>query len=89
MRVSKDYVVRDVAGEVLLIPTGEAAVRFQGMFTLNELGRFLFDALAEETTLPELVAKVTSEYDVSAETAEADALEFLHELRRYGALIGE
>lgn len=87
MRASKDYVVRDVAGEVLLIPTGEAAVRFGGMFTLNELGRFLFDALAEETTLDALVGKVTSEYDVDAETARADALEFLQALRTYGALV--
>ena len=35
MRVSQELILREIAGEHILVPVGEAALRFQGMITLN------------------------------------------------------
>lgn len=89
MRVSKDFIMREIAGEFILVPVGAAATKFNGLITMNELGKFIFDLLAEEHTVQELSEKITREYDVSLETAESDLREFLQQLREIGALVEE
>ena len=86
MRASKDFILREIAGESLLVPTGAGAARINGLITLNELGCFIFKALKTEQTPASIAALIAAEYDVTAEVAEADALEFLQQLREIGAL---
>ena len=86
MQVSKDYLLRTIAGETILIPSGAAAQKFNGLVTVNSIGAFIWDALQTPMDLDGLVARITEEYEVDAATARADAEEFLSELRRIGAL---
>ena len=86
MKVSKDLIMREIAGEHILVPVGAAAAKFNGLITMNEVGRFIFDQLAEDRTLPELAERVTAEYDVDYDTALRDAEEFVQQLRDVGAL---
>lgn len=89
MKASKDFIMREIAGEFILVPVGAAAVKFNGLITMNELGKFIFDLLTEERTVQELAEKITGEYDVSLETAISDTEEFLQQLREIGALVEE
>ena len=86
MRASKDFILREVAGESLLVPTGAAAARINGLITLNELGCFIFKTLQTEQTPASIAAQIAAEYDVAADAAEVDTLEFLQQLREIGAL---
>lgn len=86
MQVSKDYLLRTIAGETILIPSGAAAQKFKGLVTVNAIGAFIWDVLREPTDLDGLLERITAEYEVDAATARRDAEEFLSELRRIGAL---
>ena len=86
MQVSKDYLLRTIAGETILIPSGAAAQKFNGLVTVNAIGAFIWDVLQTPTDLDGLVARITEEYEVDADTARRAAEEFLSELRRIGAL---
>lgn len=86
MHASKDYILREIAGETILIPSGAAAQKFNGLVTLNELGSFIWSTLSEDMTLDALTARITDTYEIDAATAQADAEEFLAELRKVGAL---
>ena len=57
MKVSKEFILREIAGEHILVPIGAAAANFNGLISMNEVGRLLFDLLAEERT-PQLLQKV-------------------------------
>ena len=87
MRASNEFILREIAGEFMLVPVGAAASRMNGLIVLNECGGTIFRALAAEQTREELVQAVLAEYDVDAETAAADVEEFLGQLREIGALI--
>lgn len=87
MKVSKDFILREIAGEYILVPVGAAAAKFNGLITMNELGKFIFDLLAQERTVDELAEKITEEYDVSRDVALTDTKEFLQQLRDIGALV--
>lgn len=86
MRAAKGFIMREIAGETILIPSGAAAQKFNGLITVNELGTFIWNALAEDITLDALVGRITDAYEVDAETARADAVEFLDELRQVGGV---
>ena len=86
MRASTDFLLREIAGEYMLVPVGPGAAGINGLVSLNELGAFLFRALQNEQSLDSLVDAVVSEYDVAPETARADAADFLRQLGEIGAL---
>ena len=77
MKRNDNYIVRKIAGETLLVPTGAAAREFSGLITLNELGAFIWDRLNEARDAQDLAQKITAEYKVDLATAQADAQEFL------------
>lgn len=87
MKASKDFILREIAGEFILVPTGEAATRFNGLITLNELGAFILRCLEAEQTVDTLTAAILAEYDVPEDTARTDCEDFLNQLREIGALV--
>ena len=86
MKLDKNFVLRRVVDNAVLVPFGQKMIDFNGMISLNKVGAFLAEKLQEETTLEALVAAVVEKYDVDAETAAADVSRFLDELRANKAL---
>ena len=81
MKIKKGFTVRNIAGSDIVVPVGNAEKIFNGMITLNERGAFFWNALLKDTTVDEVVKKVTSEYDVDEERAKADVEKFIEQLR--------
>lgn len=81
MKIKKGFTVRNIAGSDIVVPVGNAEKIFNGMITLNESGAFFWNALLKDTTVDEVVKKVTSEYDVDEERAKADVEKFIKQLR--------
>ena len=88
MKASKDFILREIAGEYILVPAGAASAKLNGLITLNELGWFIFKTLQQEQSLDSLTDAITAEYDVARTEAKADALAFLQQLDGIGALDG-
>ncbi len=82
MKIDKQFVLRQIAGDYVIIPTGKTTLDFNGLITVNEQGAFLWEKLRQETTLAELVAALLEEYEVDEPTARADVEEFLAILRQ-------
>lgn len=86
MKIEGEWILREIAGEHILIPVGAAALRVKGMINLTESGAFLWEKLRTECTEDELVRAVLEEYDVDRETAAADVTAFLDQLRALNLL---
>lgn len=87
MRVSSELLMREIAGEHLLVPVGATALRIHGMITLSESGVLLWTMLQNTCTKQELVDAVLREYDVDAHTAQQDVDAFLEKLDELGLLL--
>ena len=81
MKIEKEYILREIAGDYIIVPVGAAALEFNGMITVNETGAFLWEKLREGTTREELLHARLEEYEVSEKEAEADIQEFLQMLQ--------
>ena len=79
--------LREIAGESILIPVGALALKVHGMVSLSESGRLLWEKLQTECSIQELTDAVLAEYEIDSETAEKDVMEFLKKLEAIGVLI--
>ena len=85
MKLKDGFVLRTVAGETIVVPTG-ATLDLNMMITLNETGAFLWERLNEETSVEALVAALLGEYDVDEKTAQQAVEAFVQKLNDHGFL---
>ena len=89
MKVSDEFILRNVAGDNLLIPTGSSALDVKGLILLSESGVLLYNKLKNGCTKEELVAALTAEYAVSDDEAARDTEAFLGQMRQLKMLVEE
>lgn len=88
MKIKEGFVLRQVAGNYIIIGIGDDAVDFNGMITINETGAFLWNLLTIGASYNELLDKMLSEYDVDRDTAENDIRNFIDKLNE-GKLLAD
>lgn len=86
MKINKELVKRNVAGDVLLIPVGKSVFDFNGLMILNETGSFLWDFLPNVESEEDLVRQLLEAYEVSEADAAADVREFIQKVRELGII---
>ncbi|MEE1196678.1 MAG: PqqD family protein [Lachnospiraceae bacterium] len=80
MKIEKEFILREIAGDYVIVPTGKTALEFNGLITVNELGAFIWKKLQQDVTEDELIQDILEEYEVDEETARHDVEEFLNKL---------
>ena len=50
MKVLKEFVLREIAGDYVIIPTGKTVLTFNGLITVNEVGADLWKMLQSDVT---------------------------------------
>jgi hypothetical protein len=86
MKRIKEYIKRNIAGEIVLVPAGQTAEDFNGMITLTESGDFIWEHLEEARDFNHLMELILEEYDIDKETAAQDASAFLMQLLQAGMI---
>lgn len=86
MKIQKEFVLREIAGDYVIIPTGKTTLTFNGLITVNEVGAALWKMLQSEKSLDDLVQGILDEYDVEESVAREDIQEFLETLSKNGIL---
>ncbi len=87
MKIKEGYVLRSVADQHLVVPTGEEGVNFNGIITLNDSGKLLFERLKKGAEPKALVALLMETYDVSKETANEDVKAFIETLKSKNIIV--
>lgn len=80
MKLKDGFILRTVAGETVVLPTG-GVTNFDMMITLNDTGKFLWERLAIGAEKEELVKALLAEYDVSEEKAAESVDAFIARLK--------
>ena len=84
MKIKDGFVLREVAGDVVVLPTGDMDV--DAMITLNDTGAFLWRVAEKETTREEMIQALLGEYDVDEKTARQAVEAFVQKLNDHGFL---
>ncbi len=87
MKVNDQVIYRSIAGEHILIPVGEVALKQNGLYVLNEVGALIWTMLSEGKTQEEIISQIAADYDAPEEMIRADYVELTEELYRIGLLV--
>lgn len=86
MKISKNFVLRNVMDEIVIVPVGKTALEFNGIISTNKTGAFLWNLLSEDVSEQFLVEKLCEEYGISEKDAESDVRAFISELSEHHIL---
>lgn len=81
MKLKGEFVLREIAGETILVPVGRTALAFNGIITLNQTGIEIWKGLQEEKSREEILAALLEQFEVAADAATEDLDAFLETLR--------
>ena len=84
--IKQDFLVRHVAGENVLIGSGEQ-INFSKMLLMNDTAVDIVKALQKSATLDELALGLTERYEVSYEEAVADVKTVVEQLEEQGVVV--
>ena len=87
MRLIKDHILRNVNGDVVLVPLSNDETDFNGMIVVNHTGEFVCRMLEEDTDIHSVIKALADEYDLEPEKVENDVRAFLSELDACHVLI--
>ncbi len=77
MKIVREFILREIAGEYLLIPTEDTTNDFNGLITLSDTAKFIWENLEEVDSFGALIERIVEEYEIDRETAARDADELL------------
>lgn len=78
---SLDIVAREIQGEIIIVPlvSGMADMEDE-LFTLNKIGRVVWDKLDGKKTLKDLIRELSCEYEAPSDEIEKDVIGLMEEL---------
>lgn len=87
MKINGDFMIRKIAGDTILVATGEASQNFNGIITLNEVGAFILEKIEKCKNENELISKILDEFEVEENIAVEDTREFIEQLLKMGIVL--
>lgn len=86
MKIKSEFILREMAGQYIVVPVGKTAVDFNGMLTLNETAKYMWEQCTEDFTEETLMRAVAEEYGADEKTAAEAVKKFLGDLEEAGCL---
>ena len=86
MKIDEGFVLKDIAGQHVAVPFGDKSVDFNGIISLNETAKFLWERCKEETSKEVLIDALISEYQIAQDVAENAVNVFEKQMKEAGCL---
>ena len=83
---SREFVTRQIADETSIVPVVGGVGDLDAIFTLNEVGSYIWRLTEQPTTVGAIVDAIGRAFDVPPDRAERDVVEFLVTLAEAGLL---
>lgn len=85
-KANQNFLLREIAGEAVLIPVGEAGIFENSVISLNESCSFLWRLFQTPRTAEEAVAEARKEYSDPDGVLEQGVYQFIKEYLQYDLL---
>ena len=85
MKIKEGFVLREIAGDTVVIATGEISKTFHGMIKLNSTGKEIWELLSAHDMSEEVVIKSMAEkHDTKPEDISDGIKEFISKISAAG-----
>jgi hypothetical protein len=85
-RQDDSIVSRRIEDEVILVPIRQNVADLGSIYTLNEVGAYIWEQIDGQRTTAEILPLVVGEFEIAEEEAQKDLTEFMQQLSAIGAI---
>ena len=85
-RQDDSIVSRRIEDEVILVPIRQNVADLESIYTLSEVGAYVWEQMDGRRTTAEILALTVGQFEVSEEEAQQDLTEFMQQLSSIGAI---
>lgn len=89
MRIKEGFILKNIVGEWIIMPTGSNIRNFEGAIVLNDISVFIWNQLEKPISRNDLLNAILDEYEIDEQTAATDMDELLNKLRNIEILTEE
>lgn len=86
MKIKDGFILRNVAGNYIVVAVGETVKHFNGVINLNETGAFLWKQLESDVDEQGMIKALLEEYEVDEAVAANDVRKFVEKLTEAGLI---
>ena len=86
MKIKNGFVVREIAGQSVVVALGEASKALNVIIKLIETGRIIWDMLTEGAEKSDVVEAILADYEIDRATVENDVDTFVATLKENNIL---
>ena len=80
MKINGEFILREIAGDAILIPVGNTALQFNGIIALGPVGAVIWNGLAAGKNRSQILNDILEQFETDPKTASKDLDEFLEQL---------
>lgn len=84
MSISKNFILKKVCDEAMIIPLVDGGMDMSKVFNINEIGVIIYEGLENNKTIEQIKNDIISEYDIDEKTVLNDINDFIAELKQKG-----
>lgn len=81
MKRKENFVLKSIANQWVIVSFGEDAVNFNGVITVNETGKLLWENMNNDFSIDSLANVLVDKYKILKENAVNDTKIFIDQLR--------
>lgn len=81
-----DFIFRKIVDEMILVPIHKNVADMDAIFTLNEVGAFVWAKIEQPCSLDEIQKSLADEFDADPKIIQSDLRQFLTEMVSLGAV---
>ena len=86
MKRNDEFVLRELADKNVLIPFGKKALNFNGVITINDTAKFLWEKSEDEIIPEKLAEALVAEFGIDNDTANEAVKVFIEQLKEAGCI---
>lgn len=86
MEIKKEFVLREIAGDFVLVPVGKTVGEYPGLFPVTETAAEVWNFLPEAQSRDDIVNFLYDKYDAEKSVIENDVDDFLSRLSDFGII---
>lgn len=90
MKIAENYLLKEIAGNYVVIPTGQNIIDYKRMLHLNETGAFIWKLLENDISYEDIMDALIKEYEASDDDRsiiQSDLNEYLDHMRKLNLII--
>ena len=85
LKIKDGFVMRDIAGDTVVIATGEISKTFHGMIRLNSTGKEIWEILSSrDLSEDEVIAEMAKRHDAKPEEISEGVIAFISKIKEAG-----